>query len=113
MCSGRALAEPLVRMGEALGMTAVPLTPGGSAAQEAALLAAAAAADAQHQGQQQQGQQQQPVGGFSDGGEAYVVDGAAEADAHGGLQGIGDGGGAGSTADTEQSGPRYRTTSED
>ena len=96
MCSGRALAEPLVRMGEALGMTAVPLTPGGSAAQEAALLAAAAAAaDAQHQGQQQQ----QPVGGFGDGGEAYAVDGAAEADAHGGLQGIGDGGGAGSTAD--------------
>jgi hypothetical protein len=107
MCSGRALAEPLVRMGEALGMTAVPLTPSGSAAHEAPLLAATvAAADAQQHGQQPQ---QRPVSSFDDGREA---DAAGQADGHGGLQGTGSGG-AGSTADTEQSGPRYRTSSDD
>ena len=40
MCDARALGEQLLRMGEALGFTTVPLTPGGSVAVEAADAAA-------------------------------------------------------------------------
>lgn len=110
MCGGRALGEALVRMGEALGMTAVTLTPGGSAAQEGELLEASVATDAQHG---QHGQQQ--AGGYASyGGTAAALDGAAEEVEGGGLLGIGGSAGAGgSTAGTEEGGPRYRTTSDD
>ena len=53
VCDARALGEQLIRMGEALGFTTVPLTPGGSVAVEAEEAAAAAAAGQQGWRQQQ------------------------------------------------------------
>ena len=41
LCDAKALGEQLMRMGEALGFTTVPLTPGGSVAVEVEEAAAA------------------------------------------------------------------------
>lgn len=68
LTSGPALGEHLLRMGEALGMAVVPLTPGGSVAivpgvEEAPgqgrATAAAAAGEVEGRAQEQGGQQQE------------------------------------------------------
>lgn len=90
VCSQAALTEHLVRMGEALGMAAVPLTPGGSQAPPPPPAA---------QQQQLEQQHRQPWGGEG-GPEGGSRDEEVDGEAQGGKgAAIGEGGGGDESGD--------------